>query len=254
MNREPADLQSEIPRKTDVFTIENTELRYPTIFRSGCTGMGVFTVNATRAQALIADSGFKIARVRPGRALMNLVCVHYTDTDCGSYNEIALNFAVKTRGALNLPYASTWAGLINGDIATYTWRLPVSSQLAKECGIQMWGLPKTKEDIQFSQDGGYANWQWLNKGKEVLSFTIPCSGDRQPKAIEPPVYSVINGKPVVAYLHQQYGDVGYHRNAKLHLGEHHFADTLRDLGIKDSPMIGVWNGKLFFEMSEPVAL
>ena len=243
--------QAAIPSVTDTFDINNVKLKYPTIFRDGHIGMGVFTVNAIKAQALIADSGFKIARVRPGRALMNIVCTHYSDSDCGSYSEIALNFGVKTKGTINLPYASTWAGLMSGKIPTYTWRLPVNSELAKQCGIEMWGFPKTLEDIHHENKGGYANWQWLSEGEEVLSFTIPSKGSRSPKAIEPPIYSLLNGIPVQSFLHQQYGNTGYHRNAKLHLGSHHIADTLRSLGIKETPMMGVWSGKLFFEMSEP---
>jgi hypothetical protein len=74
------------------FEIEGQNLGYPTSFRGGSSSMGLFVVPASVANALIYDSGFQVAKIAPGRASLVLSCVHYTDSDCGAYNEIALSF------------------------------------------------------------------------------------------------------------------------------------------------------------------
>jgi hypothetical protein len=77
-----------------VFQLEGRELSYPTRFYDGSSAMGIFSVPAKIADDIIADSGFTTARIAPGRTALSLICVHYTDTECGAYEEIAMAFFV----------------------------------------------------------------------------------------------------------------------------------------------------------------
>ncbi len=100
------------------YDIEGRSLGYPTSFRDGSSAAGLFVVSASAADALIADSGFQVAKVAPGRAIFAFTCVHYTDTDCGAYEEIAMAFFVKKMGgASGLPYLGTWRDILRGEVA-----------------------------------------------------------------------------------------------------------------------------------------
>jgi len=51
------------------FEIEGKSLGYPTQFPDASSAVGLFAVPSRAAEALIADSGFEVAQVVPGRAL-----------------------------------------------------------------------------------------------------------------------------------------------------------------------------------------
>lgn len=241
------------------FDIDGVRLAYPTSFRDGSCVLAMCLVDAALAQEKIADSGFKVAEIVPGKAVMNIIAVHYTDTDCGVYEEMAFNFLVEPQRPAwwqRIAYLGTGLSLLKGNVPSFTWRLPVSSNLACECGRQMWGFPKTIEDLRYDTpefDGvPGSRCSWYKDGELVLALECPGGGKRVAKTIAPPVYSLIDGQACVSYLQQDYEQVAYHRKrAWIHLGQHPLADELRALGLEQQPLLAVSNGRLRFSMSAP---
>lgn len=242
---------------TRQFRIDGRELSYPTDFRDGSSCMGLFLVDADRADELILESGFKVARVSPGKGLLSLICVHYTDSDCGSYEEIALAFFVdKEGGGWRVPFLGNWYDLLRSGVASYTWRLPVTTVLSRDAGIEMWGFPKTLETIEYQCLDRRASFCWRSGEEVVLRFSVPASGRRQPDTFTSPVYSVFEGEHHVSYLTQSYRDTGYHLfgGVEIQLGAHPVADELRGLGLPRRPLAAAWNGHVAFKMSAPERL
>lgn len=236
------------------FDLHGATLRYPTAFRDGSSCMGVFTVQAGRAATLIADTPFEPAEVLPGRAVCSINCVHYTDTDCGAYEEIALALFVQPFGT-RLTRRETLRRVASGDIASYTWRLGVTTALSRDAGIEMWGFPKQLAEIDYELGDGRASFTWSDGDDPVLRYETAARGKRSTEGVSPPVYSLIGGVPHVGYLTQSYRGVGIRpRGATLSLGRHPVADELRDLGVGKRPLLAVWNEHLTFEMSAPQRL
>lgn len=242
-------------RESRRFEIEGHDLGYPAEFRDGSSLVGLFLVSSRRADELLAGSGFRAAEVLPRRSVVSLNCVHYTDTDCGSYDEVAFAAFVRSGEPSRVPYLPTWRRVVAGDVASHSWRLAVTSRLSRDAGIRMWGFPKTVEDLRYEVEDGQAAMSWHADGGEALRFSVPARGRRTTGPISPPVYSVHEGRPHVGYLTQSYTDVGYHvRGARLELGDHPAAAELRRLGVRRRPLLAVWNGHLHFRMSAPVPL
>ena len=240
---------------TRTFEIEGRTLGYPSVYRDGSSALGLFVVPSRAANSLIAQSGFEVAEVAPARAIFSLA-VHYTDSDCGVYEEISLAFFVKQHGRpRGLPYVSTWRDILRSEAASHTWRLPVTTRLARDAGIRMWGFPKTLEAIDFARSGGRATFT-LRKGEgEVLRYSVRASGRRYQRPSTTPVYSVFEGTPHVSYLTQEFREVGVRFGAgQLRLGDHPIADELRSLGLPRRPLVSAWMGHLAFEMSAPEKL
>lgn len=235
------------------FEIEGRTLRYPTNFRDGCSLVAMFLVPTGPANEQIAASGFTAAEVAPGRTVATVVGVHYTDTDCGAYDEIAWGVMVKPiGGGRRARYASTVTDILRGRVASYTWRLAVSTTLSRDAGLRMWGYPKTVEELRFRRSAGLASMSWSDATTEVMRLSVPDTGTRTPKRISPPVFSVLDGQQVVGNLTQEYTDVGYHRSgASIRLGTHPIADELRRLGLPKRPFLATWSGHLSFRMSAP---
>jgi hypothetical protein len=242
------------------FSIEGRELGYPTSFRDGSAMTAMFSVPIAAATTLVADTGFTPAQILPRRAVVSLNCVHYIDTDCGTYEEVALavlvndpsNVTAPSGLASRIPGVRTWRSLIAGTVGAHSWRLGVSTTLSRDCGLQMWGFPKVVGDVTFTRTGERAEMSWVQDGELVLRYRAPATGSRTPKEISPSVYSIHEGVPQIGYLTQRYTGVGYHlKGAELVLGPHLFADELRALGLPRRPLLSVWNEHLEFEMSAP---
>jgi len=241
------------PNQSGSFSIEGHRLTLPAQFRSGSSMTGIFVVPTAGIRPHLAETGFAPAEIAPGRALIGLNCVHYTDSDCGSYEEIAFTAFIRRHDgpAVRVPYACTLRDLIGGDIGSFAWRLAVTTTLSRDAGLQIWGFPKTVEDLAYDQGSGTATMTWRDQGHEVLRFAVPTAGTRTPREIAPPVYSMLNGVAHVGRLTQTYRNVGYHRSgATLTIGAGHpAAEELRSIGLPKRPLIAVSNGALSFTMS-----
>jgi hypothetical protein len=238
------------------FDIEGHQLTYPTRFRDGSSIMGLFVVPTDAATALLEPSGFRPAEIAPGRSIMSLVCVHYTDTDCGTYDEVAMALFVEMPARRSLPYASTAWRALRGTVASHSWRLGVTTELSRRAGIEMWGFPKSRADLLWTDaPRGAASMSWHDGDTEVMAFTVPATGNRTPRTISPPVLSLIDGVAHIGHLTQTYTGVGHHRRGvTLRLGTHPVSDELRSLGLPRSPLVGVYSSHLRFEMSAPTPL
>lgn len=239
-----------------VFEIEGKHLVYPTEFRDGCSAAGLFLVKSAVANEYIADSGFEVAEVAPGRGILVLTGVRYTDSDCGKYDETAMALFVKKVGRKpRLQYASTWIDIIRGQMPTFTWNLQVTTPLSRDAGIFMWGLPKTIEDITFENAGGRAVFNLRMDGREVFNYSVQSKGSTTPAPVTSPVYSIWEGAPHVSYLTHTYRDARYRPGGgRLRLGDHPLADKLRALGLPRRPLLATWAGHLTFSMSAPEKL
>jgi hypothetical protein len=239
------------------FEIEGRSLGFPARFRDGSSAAGLFTVPSSRAQALIRESGFEVAELWPGRAGFSLSCVHYRESDCGVYDEISMAFFVKpVHGrASRIPYLGTWLDIARDDAATHVWRLPVTSRLANDAGILMWGFPKTIEAIDFEVADGRATFQLRMDGREVLSYSVRAAGSQDPPRSASAVYSIYDGAPHVTRLEHEYHDVGVRLGGgRLTLGDHPIADQLRGLGLPRRPLVATWMGRLSFVVGPPEKL
>jgi hypothetical protein len=239
------------------FDIEGESLGFPSLYPDGSSAVGLFMASSSGAQELIRDSGFEVAELLPGRAAFSLACVTYRESDCGIYNEISLAFFVKPKhGRPNrIPYLGTWLDIARGDAATYVWKLPVTSKLANDAGVLMWGFPKTIEEIEFERIDGRAVFTLRMGGREVLSYSVEASGHRHLPRSASAVYTLYEGAPQVSFLESECHEVAARAGGgRLELGDHPVADTLRDLGISRRPVVSTWMGRTSFWVGPPQKL
>jgi len=239
------------------FEIEGKSLGFPALFQDGSSAVGLFMVPSGAAQELIRDSGFEVAELLPGRAAFSLSCIHYRESDCGEYNEISMAFFVKPKHGRpsRIPYLGTWLDVARDAAATLVWRLPVTTKLANDAGVLMWGFPKTIEEIDFERVDGRALFTLRMDGCEVLSYSVAASGKRHQPRSASAVYTLYEGAPHVTRLKHEYRDVGVSfGGGRLSLGDHPLANDLRGLGLPRRPIVSTWMGRLSFSVGAPQKL
>ncbi|MCP4625366.1 MAG: hypothetical protein GY850_17870, partial [bacterium] len=238
------------------FEIEGKTLGYPAKFQDAFSAVGLFVVPLSAAEEMISGSGFELAPVAPGKAMFTLSCVDYRESDCGAYREIAMAFFVKHYWRSNkIPYLGTWLDIVRDKANTFVWKLSVTSRLANDAGILMWGLPKTIEKIDFELSDGRANFSLSMDDQEVLSYSVRAQGKRSQPRGASPVYSIYENAPHVTYLAHDYKDMGVRLgDGCLTLGSHPVARKLLGLGLPRRPVISSWIGRLSLDVDAPEKL
>jgi hypothetical protein len=116
----------------------------------------------------------------------------------------------------------------------------------------MWGLPKTIEEIDFELADGRATFKLRMDDREVLSYSVPATGKRDPPPGASAVYSIFDGAPQVTILENEYHDVGVSLGGgRLSLGDHPVSEALRGLGLPRRPLVATWMGRLSLEVGPP---
>ena len=139
-------------------TIAGTVLTMPVQIRRANQHAAMFSVDADAAQQLIDYSGLRVCRYLPGRAMVILMLVHYTDGDLGRYYEFGTSVMVNPPGSnASGPRALQSAG-------AFIHHLPVDQAFTLEAGTKIWGYPKVMADFTV---------------REGRQFGFDCSVDRQ---------------------------------------------------------------------------
>jgi len=215
------------------FQIRGREVTLPCIVRDAASGNAMYLVSAEAAQKLLPGDAFDVLEVAPGQAQLILGIIDYRDNDLGDYNEMAIIFLVKPRGA-----AADAAG-------TFIYKLPVNQAFTCEAGCTIWGFPKSVEKIDLTYTDTTATGRLEMDGKLVFSLAVPRRQAEAPAGNETqtPTYTYIAGVPhATAFSTGGANAVSAGgEGVVLELGDHPIANELRGLGLADAqPVMNVW--------------
>jgi hypothetical protein len=219
----------------------------PVQIRSATQHMAMFSVNADAAQRMIDYSGMQVCRVRPKRAVVVLMLMHYVDGDLGEYLEYGTNVMVNPPGS----HATGLKALQSA--GAFIHHLPVDGAFTCEAGRTIWGYPKVLADFTVRSPSRSAPARRLRDGHR-FSFDVNVDGqfavgmDFSPGL---PVPSALTSKPQVhpTYSHMDgvtretagemtLSGVRYRPGgARVRLGKHPYARELASLGFPKRAMV-----------------
>lgn len=203
-------------------TVAGREVSFPVEVRDARTWMASFAVPAGPLAELIGYSGLEPAAIAPGRGLVTLAFVRYTDGDLGRYHEMAVAALVRRPGARR-----------RTQVGVFIHRLPVDGVFTCEAGRVMWGFPKFIADLSVVEGAaGRATCTLSHDGAHVLTLEAGSGVPSPTGGTALDAYSWSDGtlrrtewslRPSGSRLR-----VG---GVRLELGSHPIADELRDLGL-----------------------
>jgi len=240
-----------------VYDIQNQQVTFPVEVRDASGAIAGFLVSSRAATRLVGDA-FEIVDFLPGRTLFMLGCIDYKDNDLGDYNEVAMNFFVRKKGApRGLPWISAWLGMAKGSLPSYSWKMPVNQSFTRDAGATIWGFPKTIERIEFDygEEGRFRGYLEMD-GERVFEITMPRGGDKKRPPSPAVGYSYIEGVPHLTSFSQTASQMGARggKDVELTLGNHPIADDLRTLGLPKKPLLTTWIGKMVMSFGPPAKL
>jgi hypothetical protein len=214
----------------------------PVDVRDGSSATVIFDVAIDAARAL-APAAFDVIESAPGRAQFALALIDYRDNDLGSYLEVGTILFVRPKDG--------------GEDGTFITHLPVTEEFTCAAGNQIWGFPKSVEQIEVTNSDTTSRWALTMDDELVVDVTVPRGGTDEMPGIPMAAYTLLDGRPHVTRFTQGGSGSGMHFGADvaLTLGDHPIAKELASLGLSpDTVVLTTWTEHLRARFEEPAAL
>ena len=214
------------------YAVQGRTVTIPVEVRDAVAIVATFVVSAAAVRRLLPTPRLVVPELLPGRALCALAAVEYRDNDLGCYNELAVNFFVQVDGAHPTPLFGLLRGFHRREIGAYIHRLPVTTSFSRDAGRDIWGFPKTVEEITFRDQGRWRTCTLVAGGVQVLTLSVIHGGRRRFPAAPQDAYAWRDGTLFKTSSVMRGEGVGFRLGgARLTLGAHAIADELRSLGL-----------------------
>jgi hypothetical protein len=197
-----------------------------------------FPANREKVRALLPCQSLEPVALTKGKTVVGIAAFNYLETTVGSYGEVAVVVPVVHKGksvpAMPLLLEARYPGF-----GMLVLHLPVTDVVPRDAGRGEWGYTKFVADMDFTITPEFLQCRLSEEDSHILTLRVPRRGvaKREKKPIV--TYSVKEGKLVKTTIPQRGlyllnpGPWG----AKLELGEHPVAQSIKELGISPKPIL-----------------
>jgi hypothetical protein len=131
--------------------------------------MAGFLTPLDRVRALLPSPRMKPLRATPWHAVTIISCFEYRDSDAGPYNEVAIAFPFTLDRAA--PVLTGLLGEIGRGPLAYVHKLPVTTEIARQFGVDFYNYPKFVASIDFTRDAKWIRCRLVEGGRHVLTLS-----------------------------------------------------------------------------------
>jgi len=220
--------------------VDGIPFALPVVCHTSPVLMAVFTIDASRAQALMPGNEVHALRVSRDRGLLVVTVIDYRDTVIGKYVEYSIAIAC-THGRRPAPMLLPAALMKTFGTGQFVIDLPVSSEISVKGGKGIWGMPKHRAALDFQIGATTVSSMYALDGREVTTIEIA-----RPASTPLPIrmsavnYCAFRGMLMKSYVYFK-GKAGVtfmkKGAATFHLGTHPRAEPLRTLDINPDPLL-----------------
>ncbi len=151
-----------------------------------------FTVSTARVAELLPDADLHPLELRKGRALLGVVVLDARRTDVGPCREVMIGPLV-VFGRRPLRVLDALAAIVRRSVSVHVLHLPVTTEIARASGVEIFGFPKTIADIAFTHRGDRIECSVTEDGKEVLTLAAEALPPRAARRVRATLYSTREG-------------------------------------------------------------
>lgn len=207
----------------------NRTICLPVFYYDVATLSVQFLAPIARVRPLLPSSRMHPLRVTPWHCVVSISAFEYRDSDIGAYNEVSIGVPI----VLDEP--TPWfIGTLRQAPAVpqvYVRHLPVTTEVARQAGVEFAGYPKFLAEITFEKDGEWIKCHLHEAGQHILTL-----GGREgalssaPRSRMQPITVregyMLRCELVVSERNQTSGRGA--GGAQLELGEHPIAQEIRE--------------------------
>lgn len=233
--------------------VDGREIAFPVVVRDASIATVTVLGSARGAREALDGTGLEPVTPLPGRALWTVAAIDYRDNDLGTYHEIAIAVVVRRKGRSRLGSA---VDLARARLHTHITHLPVDQRFTYLAGRELWGFPKTIDQLDFDRVGDRLQATWARDDQMILRLSTSASGRRRVPTTSLQTYTVMDGRTHVTDFTMGGcdGSFGSGLGVELELGDHPVADELRRAGLPGRPMSAIWVGRAEGSFGSPHAV
>lgn len=214
--------------------------RLPVFYYDNTSMTAAFMASTREVKKLLPDPDMHPLEIFPGRCVVTFSAFEYRDTDIDPYNEFSIGFLI-SHGKKHLPSLQLLKEMWQNSFQAYVWQLPVTTEIARWGGVELYGFPKFIADIDFNRTQKSLACTLKHDGKLVLTLEGKAlSTSRKNKPLRYRAYSMLDGNAMCANVYTNplaYGQSMLPNAAKLTLGDHPIAQTLKTLQLSSFPVM-----------------
>jgi len=221
--------------------LAGVECKMPVFYRSARMFTLIFPARLGALRSLLPDRRFKPGTLMPGVGAVHLTAFEYYDCDIGPYNEFAVGALLASPDFARVPGYNVTQQLLQNSFHTYILELPVTTEVARKAGVDLYNYPKFLASIDFQDRPDELSCTLAENSELICRLTGKKLGtkpngvmqnfchlyhDRQPQSSEMKVDAL------------QYGIAVGPGNATLELGKtHRVAKLLDRLLLSKTPVL-----------------
>lgn len=210
----------------------------PILYHDASAMWVYFSAPIHKVQSLLPSNRLKPISLGNGNALYGVVCFEYRETTIGSYNEVGIGAPCRLDPFVNIPLLpALFDRFFN--VGFYVQYLPVTTQIAYDAGVDIWGLPKFMAQIKFEESSSKRRCILHVDSTEILTLEVSLPD----RALKQDTYDFhtfsVKDQSLLKTPVQTIGQFWASRNAEsaqLHLGIHPIADQIRKLQLDTKPL------------------
>jgi hypothetical protein len=207
-------------------------LNVPLFYYDDTSIQAAYLTPLDKIRELLPSSRMHPLRVTPWHSVTIITAFAYRDCDIGPYNEVAISFPI----TIGKP-SPVFTGLVRklpGIPKSYTRHLPVTTEIARDLGVEFANYPKFLADITFEEKDGSLACHLTEAQSHVLTLTVRKLAAQPADRLH--MHSITYRESRILRLELILGErrQGISRqpaHAHLELGEHPIAQELRDLNL-----------------------
>jgi len=198
----------------------------------------LFPAPAAKVQRLLPSKKLRPVLAMPGMAMVALTAMEYRKiADVKPYNEFSIAVPVQFEPTFNIPGLPIFFHPLLSPrryrkFGMYVHHLPVTTQAARDFGVEIWGYPKFIAEISFEDVGEMRHCRLWAEKKNIVTLEIKKSATK-PRSINFYTYTVKDGQILrtLVQTQGQYSITRFPGGASYTLGDHPIAEELRALGM-----------------------
>ncbi len=214
--------------------------KLPCFYFDNTSFTAIYTASTAKVRNLLPKGEMTPIELYPGRCLVAFTAFEYRETDIDPYNEFSIAFLVKYRKA-QIPGITAGWQMARRHYTAYIWQLPVTTEIARFGGVELYGYPKFIADIDFHREPDSISCKLSEGGTDILTLKGKVLPTARGKVTRYTTYSVLEDIPLVANVYinpLEYAEVRDKQAASLELGtDHAISKALGQIDLSPAPLI-----------------
>jgi len=203
----------------------------------------IYAAKASEVRKMLPTPALQPATFGPGVAALALTVFEYRDSTIGPYNELAVSIPVTYR---ERPVPLLTLARQTRQRALHAWvqRLPVTTEIARIGGVELYGFPKIVAEIDWEVSGERVSSELRHDGRRVLALSAPAPKKRSTARVRYVAYSMKKGRVLGAEVLARAGgfsETWAPSGVTLELDDQHpIANELNRTLLSKRPIMSHW--------------